>query len=217
MGAMYGLSLRDDTRQYIKQVTLAYCRQNTGLHVSVHAVGARSHRQISTALSVQEEPIFGRSEHRHCVCAAVSNGIQIHKTDAEMLLTLGPVTEERFGTVNSWMRDPRLRYTLQHCDVGTSTPDEWVMGQQDGLHLLAIRGSDYIGDEVEHMAVIDAGAQKIMESCEHNSLRMTWKALQRCVGDSTYQGAIGIRQLCRKEEGNSRKNHLRKQSKKKNL
>lgn len=72
------------------------------------------------------------------------------------------------------MRAHLLRYTLQHWDIGTSNPDKWVMGQQDGVFLLAIKEPDFLGDEVEHTAVIEAGAQIIIDSCEPNALQMTW-------------------------------------------
>lgn len=163
-----------------------------------------------------DAPTFCRSEHSDCMRAAIANGINLYRRDeAERFLSLGPIPDERFGTVNNFLRSHGMRYNLQHCDIGTNTPDAWAMDRPDGIFLLVLKGSDRIGDEVEHVVVIDAGTRTIIDSCEPTVLRLTWDVLQRCVGDTTYRGAIGIRQLCRQEEGSSRKNPLRKQSKKK--
>lgn len=146
---------------------------------------------MPVTVRVPNDPTFCQSEHSDYMRAALSNGIHIHRPDeAERFLSLGSIPEKRFGTVNNWLRAPRFRYNLKQCTIGLSTPDEWVMGQQDGVYLLVLKGHEDVGDEIEHLIVVDSGTQTIIDSCEPNSLRLQWDALQRCVVNTAYQGAI---------------------------
>lgn len=56
--------------------------------------------------------------------SAIDNGIYTHNFyDSVRFLSLEPIQDERFGTVNNWLGPNHLRYTLQHFHVEHSTPD----------------------------------------------------------------------------------------------
>lgn len=83
------------------------------------------------------------------------------------------------------------------------------------IYIIILQGYDSVSDSTENEVMIDACSRTIFDSCKANTLRPQWDALQRFFGNISYRDAIGIRRMHHRKEGSSRKNPLRKQSKKK--
>lgn len=130
--------------------------------------------------------------------AALVNAVHVFdRSDAENLLSLGPIPDDRFGMVNTWREREFSQYALSHCHTGTDPKDEWVMRQTEGVFLLIISGSDVYGDDFQHVLVVDAASHAMIDCCEPHSLKMEWSVLSKCVGNATYLGSVDIRRLHR--------------------
>lgn len=96
--------------------------------------------------------------------AALVNAVHVlNLSDAGTLLSLGPIPDDRFGTVSIWMQRFFSRYTLCHCKIGTLRSDDWVMQQSEGVLLLVITGDDSYGDDHEYVVVLYCASQATID------------------------------------------------------
>lgn len=210
-GSSYRLHTPPAVREKIKEVTLQTCRIRPDTPIKVHAAGSRTRAHLAEHQRWVHTSVFCRSDDSDCMRAALINAINIFsRADAEHLLSLGPIRDDRFSTVNTWMERHFPRYSLCHCQIGTLRPDDWVMRQSEGVFLLIISGSDSYGDDSEHVVVIDCAGQAIIDCCEPHTLKMEWSVLRRCVGNATYRGGIDVRRLHRHDVGTGNRKDRRK-------
>lgn len=141
-GRSFELSLSGTASAAIKRATLSYCRTHPDVHVNVHAAGVRGASTIPPHNRLTHMTTFRCSVESECIRASVAYPINTRdRALATRVLHLGPVPDDRLGTVNNCMEVQGLACTLRRCDVGTSTPDSWVVEQTTGVYLLVPQGT----------------------------------------------------------------------------
>lgn len=165
--------MAEKTRELIRVMTLSGCKRQTDRPVTVHAPGNRTQAPIAQHHSWIHTSVFCRSNEHECMRAALVNAVNVfNRRDAETLLSLGPIPDDRFGTVNTWLEQKFCQYALCHCRTGTHPKNDWVMKQTERVFLLIISAADALGDKLEHVVVIDAASQAIIDCCEPHTLKM---------------------------------------------
>lgn len=115
-----------DIFKFINNLTLESDNSNTGHWIrilTIHSASTRRHSNIR----LSHTDTFSTGNR---MSALVANSINVlDRAEAVSSLTVGPISDDRFGTVRSWMSWHLTIYNLQHCQIGHQKPDEWLVGQ----------------------------------------------------------------------------------------
>lgn len=183
-------------RSVITTATIYYLQDHPGEIINVEIGPKRAPGAIPIEYRMTRTTVFCTSTEANCLRAAVANGISTYSLDdATDFLRSGPIPDENFNTLIPWMEEHCKGYQLQNCEYIPARPDEWVMHMDKGVFILIIHGINYKGAKVPHVVAIDAGAHRIIDSCEVNMLYFTRNALRECSVDCRYIGGVDIRRV----------------------
>lgn len=87
--------------------------------------------------------VFGRNKDHDCMRAALVNALKILTImTRKNSSSLGPTSDDRFGTASPRLEKNLKPYAIFHFSVRTLRADDYVMQQTDGVFPLTIAGAD---------------------------------------------------------------------------
>lgn len=136
------------TGELIKVMTLATCLSRPDVPIKVPATGARTETHIGQHHRWLHTLVFCRGAEHDCIRAVLVNAVHVlNRADAETLLSLVPICNDIFNTINTSTNKFFPHYILCLYKIGTLRPDDWIIQQSEGVFLLVITGEDPYGDE----------------------------------------------------------------------
>lgn len=158
------LEMPPATIESINLITLVTWHEQLNTPIRVHSARARSRSPYWPISQIGYTTVCGQP---------FLNAFHfVNHGNAETLISLGPISDDQFGTLNTWMARFFPLYALGQCHFGTLHPDDWVMQQDKGVFLLVISGADEHGDTLEHVVALNAAALVIIDCCDSHTLMM---------------------------------------------
>lgn len=103
----------DSSREIINLMTLyaAGAQLNTSRRMA--ATGAQTQTQIARHARWIHTSVLCRTDDHVCIIAALLNAVHVHnQDDALKIVYVGPIPDDRFGTINAWMERIFPNYAL---------------------------------------------------------------------------------------------------------
>ena len=111
------------------------------------------------------------------------------------------------GSLNTWLEESmsslRTKHGLTHtyslCVPDVDEPPwmfdlkYFVSSSKSGKHIVRLSGFDYNMDEVDHTVFVDADRQLVFDCMETRAMKLSYEALDYCIGDGLFIGAKEVR------------------------
>ena len=129
-------------------------------------------------------------------------------TVARALVDMPPSCSSRkLGSLKTWLEESmsllctkhNLTHTYSLCVSHVDEPP-WVFdltyfvsSSKSGKYLVRLSGFDYNIGEVDHTVFVDADRQLVFDCMETHAMKLSYKALDCCIGDGIFIGAKEVR------------------------